>query len=217
MRFNKLFLYASFLFLISCNGAIVYKEFDLQAETEAWIVQEDDFSFQMVDENGIVNNWNLTEEDNYYSESSGTFLFIPTDKTMREVHYQKFRSAILGDFSFSADAGFSEVNPWISFNMPHLYFEFDAVTHKPNRLYLSPNSGESFTWADYEEVDQPFDFKVVTDLEIKGDTYPEEVAVFELIDQMGILESKSIVKFAFSKDIGLIYLELKSGLKYYRI
>lgn len=217
MRYNKILLYSSFLFLISCNGAIIYEEFDLQAETEAWIVQEEDFSFQMVDENGIGINWNLTEENNYYSESRGAFLLIPTDRTMREIHFQKFRSTILGDFSITADAGFSEVNPWVSFNMANLSIDFDVVTHEPTRLYLTPNNGKSFSWSDYQEEQPPIDFQVMTNFEINGQTYPEDVAFFELTGQMGILEPKSIVKFAFSKDIGLIYLELKSGMKYYRI
>ncbi|HET8859906.1 hypothetical protein [Marivirga sp.] len=218
MKFIKLFLFASFLLLISCNGAIVYEEIDLQAETEAWIVQEESYrSFQMTDENGIKNSWNLTEEDNYYSESGSAFLLIPTRKTMREMYYQKFRNTILGDFSINADAGFSDVNPWVSFNMPDLSFEFDAVTHKPNRLYLSPNNGKSFSWSEYEDVELPLEFQVVTNFEVNGKTYQEEVAIFELTDQIGILEPKSVVKFAFSKDVGLIFIELKSGLKYFRI
>ncbi|WP_296621613.1 hypothetical protein [Marivirga sp.] len=217
MKFNKLFLFATFLLLISCNGAIVYEEIDLQVETEAWIVQEEGaHSFQMIDENGIKNTWNLREENNYYSESGSAFLLIPTRKTMREMHYQKFSSTILGDFSINADAGFSDGNAWVSFNMPNLSIDFDAVTYDPIRLYLSPNSGESFSWY-VDDNDPPFQFQIVTDYEINGKTFTEEVAVFELTSRTEILEPNDIVKFSFSKDIGLIYLELKSGLKYFRI
>lgn len=217
MKFNKLFLSGSLLLLISCNGAIVYEEIDLQAETAAWMVHEEkDHSFQMIDENGIRNTWNLREEDNYYSESGSAFLLIPTRKTMREMHYQKFTSTILGDFSINADAGFSDGNPWVSFNMPNLSIDFDVVTYNLTRLLLSPNNGELFSWY-VDDSDPPFEFQIVTDYEINGKTFTEEVAVFELTSRTEILEPNDIVKFSFSKDIGLIYLELKSGLKYSRI
>lgn len=217
MKFIKLFLFVSFLLLISCNGAIVYEEIDLQAETEAWIVQEERYhSFQMTDENGIKSSWNLSEEDNYYSESGGSFLFIPTNKSNREIHFQKFRNTILGDFSINADAGFSDVNPWVSFNMPSLSIDFDVVTYNPTRLLLSPNNGELFSWY-VDDSDPPFQFQIVSDYEINGKTFNEEVAVFELTSRAGILEPNDIVKFSFSKDVGIIFLELKSGLKFYRL
>tara|TARA_R110002012_G_scaffold153906_1_gene314139 strand:+ start:80510 stop:81142 length:633 start_codon:yes stop_codon:yes gene_type:complete len=205
------------LALISCNGAIIYEEIDLQAETEAWIVQEKrNHSFTMKDQNGISTNWVLTEEDNYYSESSGSFLLIPTHRTMREMHYQQFRSTVLGDFSINADAGFSDTNPWVSFNMPSLSFRFDAVTYKPNSLYIYSNSGESLSWNDYEEKELPFEFQIMTDYELNGQLFKEEVAVFEITARTGFLEPNTIVKFSYSKEIGLIFLELKSGIKYLR-
>lgn len=218
MKSNKLFLFVSFLLIISCNGAIVYEEIDLQTETEAWIVQKDrDHNFHMTDENGIRSNWNLSEEDNYYNESGGSFLFVPTHKTMRELHYQKFTNTILGDFSINADAGFSDVNPWVSFYISHLSFDFDVVTLAPKRLYLHPNNGKSYSWNDYDNENPPFEFQISTNYEINGLEYPEEVVVFELTENAEILESNDIVKFSFSKDTGLIYLELKSGLKYFRV
>jgi len=218
MNYYKLLVIFSLLLLTSCNGAIIYEEIDLQAETEAWIVEEEkDHSFQMTDENGIKHIWNLREEDNYYSESGSAFLFIPTRKTMRETHHQKFTSSILGDFSVNADAGFSDLNPWVTFYMQHLSIDFDAVTFNPTRLFLSSNNGESFSWYFEDSDDPPFQFQIVNDYEINGKTFNEEVAVFELTSRAEILELNDIVKFSFSKDIGLIFLELKSGLKYFRI
>ena len=100
--------------------------------------------------------------------------------------------------------------------MPSLSFRFDAVTYKPNSLYIYSNSGESLSWNDYEEKELPFEFQIMTDYELNGQLFKEEVAVFEITARTGFLEPNTIVKFSYSKEIGLIFLELKSGIKYLR-
>jgi hypothetical protein len=218
MKNYKLAIIISMALLFSCNGAIVYEEIDLQAETEAWLTDDQiGDRFQMIDENGISSTWEVDDNYNYFNESGSAFLFIPTRKTMIEMHFQKFESSILGYFSINVDAGFSGENGSVSFSTGSLSSSFDASTHSPVSLHLSSSSEGSNTWfSEYGDV-LPGRIQIVTDYEINGIVYPEEVAVFELTDQLDYFEPNDIVKFSFSKEVGLIFLELKSGLKYFRV
>lgn len=218
MKFSKLFLCLSSLFLFSCNGTLIYEEFELQPQTEAWIVQEEkNHSFEMKDENGITTHWQLTEEYKYYNETKGFFLFIPTDKTNVEKYYQTYTSSVLGDFGINVDAGFSDANPSVSLDTPTVEITFDALTYKPLTFHLLLTNGDWFSWYAGDGDDVPFEFKIVTDYEINGAVFPEEVAVFELTKRQNEVDPISITNFSYSKELGLIYLELNNGLKYYRI
>lgn len=211
MKFNKIALLILLLASCGCTEWI-----PLEKETSDWLTDlDEDHIFEMVDENNITQSWKLNVKNNYFSEGSSGILFVTTSRSYREMSYEKFQNDVLGQFAISVEADYSVGNDYLSFSTDRMSVDFTVNDLEIKRLTVDYPSNESVHWS--YQFDEPLTSKpvIVDNQELAGTTYGETL-IFRLEDYQNVLGENDIIAFYFAKEEGLIYLELKSGLKYYR-
>lgn len=129
--------------------------------------------------------------------------------------YESFRNNVLGEFSLSVNADYSGGNDYITFSTDRIYISFKLKDQSVQGLDVDNSNGETIYWnyqSDEPLTSQPV---ILASQELNGKTYGETI-IFRLEDFQNGLSDNDIIAFYFTKNEGLIYLELKSGLKYYR-
>lgn len=211
MKYGKIVF---FIFLLSSCAKT--ETINLEEQSVEWLTGLDyDETFEMIDENNISQSWRLNAKDNYFNEGSSGILFFTTERTYRQMTYESFRSTVLGEFSLSVNADYSAGNDYISFVTDRMDISFTLKDLSVRDLYVDYSNGETNNW-NYQ-YDEPLISKpmLVENIELKDKMYGETL-IFKLEDFQNGLSGNDIIAFYFTKDEGLIYLELKSGLKYYR-
>jgi hypothetical protein len=130
--------------------------------------------------------------------------------------YENFRNNVLGQFSISVKTDYSSGNDYMSISTDGISVSFDLSDRNILDLHVEYGNGETIYW-NYQS-DEPLNTKpVIVDSKELGDRIYGETLIFRLEDYQNGLSENDIIAFYFTKDEGLIYLELKSGLKYFRV
>ncbi len=211
MKFNKIIV---LVFLLSSCAKT--ETINLEEQSAEWLTGLDyDDTFEMIDENNISQSWQLNAKDNYLNEGTSGILFFTTDRTYRQMTYESFRNEVLGEFSLSVNADYSLGNDYISFGTSRMNISFAFKDLSVRDLYVDDSNGETNYWSYPSDESLNSQPNLVETIELRGKLYGETI-IFRLEDFQNGLSDNDIIAFYFTKNEGLIYIELKSGLRYYR-
>lgn len=209
MKTKYLTLIALAVFATSCRKP--YHEYRLQDETKSWFIDDDKCHFDLRDENGITQSFQIGGAYIYFMEEDSHFMGVLTEESKRETGYQTGHSSFSIPFSICVTAGWGNeinVDDRISIELCEAHYDLSLSGTAFTPLSCSDWGGNVNNMA--------FQAEVLDAFAIEGVSYADVLHI-QLIDLAYPQSANFPTEIYYAKHYGLIQCTLDDKVTLYRL